>query len=174
MLFTFLYNGLINRISLPIIMYITLFTIGKLKDQFFAEAQSNFEKMIRPYCQLHIEELHDEPLYDSIPPSVIVQKEGERILKWMYPDRTTIVLDAQGKQYTSEQFSEKLRMYKDQGIHLQFVIGGPYGLSPEVKKKAQEVISLSSFTFPHQLARIVLLEQLYRAFTLIVGKKYHY
>lgn len=155
-------------------MHITLFTIGKLKDVFFGEAQLHFEKMLRPFCQLRIEELHDEPIRKNEPRKQILQREGERILKCISSDDPVVVLDETGKQYASARFAQWIEGYKDRGEHVQCIIGGPYGVSPEVKQRATAIISLSDLTFPHQLARIVFLEQLYRAFTILHGKPYHY
>ena len=155
-------------------MHITLFTIGKLKDSFFGEAQLHFEKMLRPFCHLTIEELHDDPIRKREPQEHIIQREGERILKWLSPDDPVIVLDEKGKQFSSAHFSQWIGNYKDRGDHLQCIIGGPYGVSEAVKKRATAIIALSELTLPHQLARIVFLEQLYRAFTILHGKQYHY
>jgi 23S rRNA (pseudouridine1915-N3)-methyltransferase len=155
-------------------MHITLFTIGKLKDTFFGDAQVHYEKMLRPFCHLTIEELHDDPIRKSEPKERIIQREGERILKWISPDDPLIVLDERGEQFSSLSFAQWMGRYKDQGASLQFVIGGPYGVSPHVKQRAIKIISLSPLTLPHQLARIVFLEQLYRAWTILQGKQYHY
>lgn len=155
-------------------MQITLFTIGRLKDRFWGDAQNHFEKMLRPYCQLDIEELKDEPLTKGITSQEAKKREGERILKWVDTKLPLIIMDDKGKSFSSHEFSTWLATFHNKGGKLQFVIGGPYGIDDSVKKQATAILSLSALTLPHQLARIVFLEQLYRAFTILKGKTYHY
>ncbi len=155
-------------------MDIKLFTIGKLKDDFYRATEHHYQKLLSSFCRLEIVELKDEKILKNSSVSVVVEKEGERIIDALQSGKKTIALDAKGKQYSSEEFAAFVQQHKDTGVSLQFVIGGPYGLSNKVKEKVDEKLSLSSFTFPHQLARIVLLEQLYRGFTIMKGKRYHY
>lgn len=155
-------------------MRITLFTIGKLKDRAYGDLQVHYLKLIRPFYQMDIEELPDEPIKKGMLVSTIQEKESARVLKWIDPSQKLIVLDDRGKQFSSFLFAEWLKRFHDEGEPLQFIIGGPYGLSASLKKRANETIALSSLTFPHQLARIIFLEQLYRSFTIIKGKTYHY
>lgn len=155
-------------------MYLTLFTIGKLKDSFFGEAQTHYQKLLRGFCNLKIVELADEKISKNTNPEDIIAKESRTIIKALKPGQLTVALSGTGKQFSSHAWKAWLEDKKNSGEKIQFVIGGPYGLDKKLLDQADLVLSLSSFTFPHQLARIVLLEQLYRAFTIMEGKKYHY
>lgn len=155
-------------------MYCTIFTIGKAKDIFFQQATKHYLTLLQGYGTCTLIPLPDQPLMKSVQPETILKKEAAIIQKSLLPGHITVILDVQGKQYDSGQFAAWLAGHRDRGNKLQFVIGGPYGLSEDIKAAAQERLALSSFTLPHQLATLVLLEQLYRAGTIIRGKKYHY
>lgn len=152
---------------------LTLITIGKLKDGFYREAQAHYAKLLGGFCDLEIVEVADEPITGNDPEKIIT-KESARLETLIKPDALNIALDPTGKEYGSPEFSAWLMGNKDTGKHIRLFVGGPYGLSRDFVGKCNASISLSKLTFPHQLARIILLEQLYRGFTIGEGRKYHY
>ncbi len=152
-------------------MYISLFTIGDLKDPFWISARQHYLTLLKSYVTLEI-----TPLKESTLVQVEQRKtaDGQTIQKHMLPGHRSVMLDATGKEMNSENFAAWLGKWKDYGEKLQFIIGGAYGLPEYIKKDADECLSLSKLTIPHQLAQIVLLEQLYRGCTILAQKKYHY
>lgn len=158
-------------------MKITLITVGKLKEKYLRDAATEYEKRLRRYCKLELIEVADEKTPDGASETVenqIRQKEGERIAKHLPKDAYVIALAIEGKMLSSEEFSEKIASLGLSGnSHLVFVIGGSLGLSPEILKGADYRLSFSKMTFPHQLMRVVLLEQIYRAYRIISNEPYH-
>lgn len=158
-------------------MKITLLTVGKLKEKFFREAVSEYEKRLSRYCRLRIEEAADEKTPEKISETQreqILQKEGERILRLLPEDAYVITLEIDGRKMTSEKFAEKIERLGVGGIsHIVFVIGGSLGLHHKIKERADLAVSFSDMTFPHQLMRVILLEQIYRAYRIINGEPYH-
>lgn len=158
-------------------MKITLITVGKLKEKYLRDAAAEYEKRLRRYCKLELIEVADEKTPDGASETVenqIRQKEGERIAKHLPKDAYVIALAIEGKMLSSEEFSEKIASLGLSGSsHLVFVIGGSLGLSPEILKGADYRLSFSKMTFPHQLMRVVLLEQIYRAYRIISNEPYH-
>lgn len=158
-------------------MRITVVCVGKLKEKFFSDAVAEYEKRLSRYCKLSITELTDEKTPDGASEALesqIKQKEGERILKAIPDNSYVIALAIEGKQLSSEELAEKLDSLATGGTaHIVLVIGGSLGLSPEVLKRADYLLSFSKMTFPHQLMRVVLLEQIYRAYRIINGEPYH-
>lgn len=155
-------------------MKICLLVVGKLKDSFYHETCAHYIKLLTPFCKLEIKEISDEAIGKNAVVKDVQTQEGKRILANLHQDYTTVVLDERGKMMDSAAFARWIAGYDEKGESLQFVIGGPYGLSEEVKSEADILLGLSELTLPHQLARTVFLEQLYRAFTILKGKKYHY
>jgi 23S rRNA (pseudouridine1915-N3)-methyltransferase len=155
-------------------MRIILWTIGKSKDLFFQEAEKHFLGMLRPYCTCEIRVVKDEMVRDKTRAPQALKEEAKRLQKVLLPSCKTIVLDAAGKSFSSEKFAAWLEKHKHTGDKLQFILGGAFGVSPEIKKMADETLSLSPLTLPHQLAKLVFLEQLYRGWTIMTGKQYHY
>lgn len=158
-------------------MNISIFAVGKLKDNFFELTQNHYKKLLSHFCRLKIIEIKDEKVFKTTNINSVLEKEENRIMEIFDNKNTeneTIILDEKGKTFSSKEFSKWLEKKKDEGKNIQFVIGGAHGLSDKIKEKADLKISLSSFTLPHQMARVVLLEQLYRGFTIMKGKKYHY
>ena len=157
---------------------INIVCVGKLKEKYLKDAIDEYSKRLSKYCNLKILELNDEKLPSKINESVInnVKKEEcSRILKSLKKDSYIIALDLNGKQYTSEEFSIKLEDIAVKGTsNITFIIGGTLGLTEEVKCKAKELICLSKMTFPHQLIRVFLLEQLFRAFKISNNETYHW
>lgn len=158
-------------------MKITLITVGKIKEKFFKDAIAEYSKRLSKYCKLEIIEVADEKTPDNASETLedqIRYKEGERILKNVRDDAYVITLEIQGNQLTSEQLSNKIDTLGIQGTsHIIFVIGGSIGLSSEVMRRSDYALSFSKMTFPHQLIRVVLLEQIYRSYRIIHGEPYH-
>lgn len=158
-------------------MKITLVTVGKLKEKYFTGAVEEYAKRLSRYCKLEIVELADEKTPDQASEAVnrqIKEKEGARILGVLKPDAYVIALAIQGKMASSEELAEKIERLGVSGIsHIQFVIGGSLGLSEQVLSRADEQLSFSRMTFPHQLMRVILLEQIYRSYRIICHEPYH-
>ena len=158
-------------------MKITLIVVGKIKERYFTDAVKEYVKRLSRYCRLEIVELEDEKTPDQASAAEekkIKEKEGERILKAIREGSYTIALAIEGKKMTSEQFAKKIETLGIQGkSHINFVIGGSLGLDEHVLKKAEESISFSDMTFPHQLMRVILLEQIYRGYRIIQNEPYH-
>lgn len=158
-------------------MKITLITVGKIKEKFFREAADEYGKRLSRYCKLDIREAVDEKTPEKasqIQCDQILQKEGERILKLMPEDAFVITLEIEGRRLTSEAFASQIEQLGVNGTsHIAFVIGGSLGLHNSIKKRADLAVSFSDMTFPHQLMRVVLLEQIYRAYRIINREPYH-
>lgn len=158
-------------------MNIKICCVGKLKDAFFLDACAEFSKRLSRYCTLTIHEVADEKAPETLHTSEerkVKDREGERLLSVMDPKDHVIALTLGGKQYTSEAFSEHLSSLSVQGNpSIAFVIGGSLGLSDAVLRRANEQLCLSRMTFPHRLARLILLEQIYRAFRIERNEPYH-
>ncbi len=153
---------------------IKLVCVGKIKENYFLDAVKEYEKRLSRFCQFQIKEIKEENFNDNPTESQIksiIKKEGENILREIRGEG--ILLDIQGKEYSSVEFSNFLKSNIDKGAEITFIIGGSYGVSEEVKLKATSRISFSKMTFPHTMFRVMLLEQTYRAFTIINGAKYH-
>ncbi len=156
---------------------ITVVCIGKLKEQYLRDACAEYSKRLSALCKLNIVELPAERLSEN-PSKKEVENaltvEGKRILEKI-PERSAIVsLCIEGKELSSEELSKKIFSLASQGFgSVAFVIGGSFGLSPSVKEKSLLRLSVSRMTFPHQLFRVMLLEQIYRAFQIENGSKYH-
>lgn len=157
---------------------INIICIGKLKEKYLKDAVFEYSKRLSKYCNLNIMELSDEKIPDKINQKLIdeiKEKEGNRILSYIKKDSYTISLDLNGKQYKSEEFSEKIENIKINGFsNINFIIGGTLGISKNVLDNSNELICFSKMTFPHQLIRIFLLEQLFRAFKISNNETYHW
>ncbi len=158
-------------------MKITLICVGKIKEEFYRKAVSEFEKRLSRYCRLEIIEVQDEKTPDHASPAEeeqIKEKEAARILKHLKEDAYIFTLEIEGKQPDSVSFAEKIKELGVKGkSHIQFVIGGSLGIHQSVSRAADEAVSFSNMTFPHQLMRIILLEQIYRSYRIIMGEPYH-
>ena len=158
-------------------MKISVLTVGKIKEKYLRDAIAEYSKRLSRYCKLEIIEVSDEKTPDNASETVeeaIRNKEGERLLKYIREDAYLITLEIGGKQLTSEEFSEKIEKLGIQGTsHIIFVIGGSIGIGKAVLEKSNYALSFSKMTFPHQLARVMLLEQTYRAMKIAAGEKYH-
>lgn len=160
-----------------IIMKITIITVGKIKEKYLRDAIAEYTKRLSKYCKLEIIEVADEKTPDHASETVedmIRAKEAERILKHIKDDAYVITLEIKGKLLTSEELADKVDTLGIQGVsHIAFVIGGSIGLGEDVLKRSDYALSFSKMTFPHQLMRVILLEQIYRSYRIITGQPYH-
>ena len=158
-------------------MKITIIAVGKIKEKFYRDAVAEYEKRLGRYCKLEIIQVEDEKTPDKVGTSLtelVKQKEADRILKYIREDAYVVTLEIQGDMYDSEGFAGQIGKLATKGVsHIQFIIGGSLGLHEEVCKKAGQTVSFSKMTFPHQLMRVILLEQIYRAYRIINGEPYH-
>lgn len=158
-------------------MKINVITIGKLKEDYLKVGTAEFIKRLRPYCNMLVTELAEEKMPEkpsNAEKQQAINKEGGKLAKVIKPDDFVIVLDVTGKMLASEDLAELLQEKALQGkSNISIVIGGAYGLSDEVKNKADFCLSFSKLTFTHQMIRLLLFEQIYRAFKIINKEKYH-
>lgn len=155
---------------------IRIAAVGKIKEKYLLQAQDEYVKRISRFAKIEVMELADEPAPDN--PSdaqvaEILKKEGERLRKAINGFSNVVVLAIEGKRETSERFAEDIKQYMDCGSpDICFVIGGSFGIDPGIKEHAK-MLSISDMTLPHRLARIVILEQIFRAFKIINNEAYH-
>ena len=158
-------------------MNITLVTVGKLKEKYLKQAIDEYSKRLSRYCKLDIIELQDEKTPDNASEkeeAKIKEKEGRAILSKIKDNSYVVAMDLKGKQLTSEELSSFVERCGVTGnSNIVFVIGGSLGLSDEVIKRADYKLCFSKMTFPHQLFRVMLLEQVYRAFRIMKNEPYH-
>ena len=158
-------------------MKLTILTVGKIKEKYLKDAISEYTKRLSKYCKLEIVEVDDEKTPDNaseVMENMIRSKEAERILKHIKDDAYVITLEIGGKQLSSEDLAKKIEGLGLQGVsHIIFIIGGSIGLGNEVLQKSDFALSFSKMTFPHQLMRVILLEQVYRSYRIIKGEPYH-
>lgn len=156
-------------------IHIKLICVGKIKETYLKDAISEYSKRLSKYCKLEIIEINDEQIPDKINNKItenIKNIEGNKILSQL-KNSYVISLDLKGKQFTSEEFSLKLNNISLNNSEIVFIIGGSLGLSNEVLQKSNELICFSKMTFPHQLIRVFLLEQIFRAFKISNNETYH-
>jgi 23S rRNA (pseudouridine1915-N3)-methyltransferase len=158
-------------------MKISIVCVGRLKEKYWTAAVDEYSKRLGKYIKLDITELPDEKAPESMSVAQerqVKEKEGERILKAIKDDAFVVTLEIEGKQLTSVELAGFISEKMTRGVsHIAFVIGGSLGLSEEVIKKSDYHLSFSKMTFPHQLMRVVLLEQIYRACRINAGEPYH-
>lgn len=158
-------------------MNIKIITVGKLKEKYLKQGIAEYVKRLGSYCKLEIIEVNDEKVPENLSEKEMEQvkdKEGERILAKISETSYVFALAINGKQYDSVEFSKAIEQLGIRGkSDLIFVIGGSIGLSESVLKRANEQISFGKLTFPHQLMRLVLVEQIYRSFRISMGHAYH-
>ena len=158
-------------------MRITVICVGKIKEKYFTMGIEEYSKRLSRYCKLDIIELPDEKTPDNASAAEELQikkKEGERILKNVKDGAYVIALAIEGTMLTSESLSEKLETLGVNGdSHIVFIIGGSLGLDEEILKRADYKLSFSKMTFPHQMMRMILLEQIYRGYRIMKGEPYH-
>lgn len=158
-------------------MKITLITVGKIKEKYLKDAIAEYSKRLSKYCKLEVIEVADEKTLDQASENVeqqIRKKEGERILRYVKEDAYVITLEIGGTMLDSVAFAKKIETLGVQGkSHIIFIIGGSIGLGEDVLKRSDYGLSFSKMTFPHQLMRVILLEQVYRSYRIIEGAPYH-
>ena len=148
---------------------IKIICIGKIKEKYLKEAVLEYQKRISKYTKLELIELPD---YDFDVKKTL-SKEKDNILKVIKPNDYNILLDLDGQSFTSLEFASKLLNLREKYPNINFIIGGSFGVDTDIKEKCQERISFSKLTFPHQLFRVIFLEQLYRSFKIINNEEYH-
>lgn len=158
-------------------MQITILAVGTVKEKFYREAIKEFEKRLSRYCKLKIVEVDDEKTPDGASDKMceqIIKKEGDK-LSCHIPDNSYVIsLAIEGKKCDSVAFSKKISNLAVTGnSNIVFIIGGSLGICEDIKKRSNELISFSDMTFPHQLMRVILLEQVYRAYRIINNEPYH-
>lgn len=158
-------------------MKITIICVGKIKEDFYRKAVSEYEKRLSKYCRLEIIEVQDEKTPDHAGAAAeeqIKEKEAARISKYLKEDAYIYALEIEGQKPDSLSFAREINQLGIQGkSHIQFIIGGSLGLHQSVSKAAHRSLSFSNMTFPHQLMRVILLEQIYRGYRIIMGEPYH-
>ncbi len=158
-------------------MKITIVCVGKIKESFYRDAAAEYIKRLSRYCRVEVLEVADEKTPEdagALLQNQIKEKEARRLLEKIREDAFICTLEIQGKRYSSEEFAGWMEHACINGdSHIQFVIGGSLGLHDSVRKRADMALSFSDMTFPHQLMRVILLEQIYRAFRIINHQPYH-
>ena len=158
-------------------MKITILAVGKLKEKYWKQAISEYEKRLSAYSKIEIIEVPDEKAPENMSDKEIEQvkeKEGQRLLAKIKPQATVITLEIQGEMLSSEGLAKELQQRMTQGqSDFVFVIGGSNGLHQDVLNRSNYALSFSKMTFPHQMMRVVLIEQVYRAFKIMRGENYH-
>lgn len=155
---------------------VNIICVGSIKERFFNDALNEYKKRLQRYCKFNIIELNEEKITDQETQAQIdktLLKEGERILSKISKSDYVIAMCIEGKQLSSDELSQKLSDISMTSGTVDFIIGGSWGLSSDVKNRADFKLSVSKMTFPHQLFRVVLSEQIYRAFTITANAKYH-
>ena len=158
-------------------LHINLILLGKLKETFWQQAEAEYLKRLQPWAKVTIYELKEESFGEKDTAEHIKQKEAEKIMAALSKIKDTyiIALDETGKQFSSPALAKQIGQITDtQNNQLTFIIGGPLGLDESIIKRADLKLSLSTLTFTHQMARVFLWEQIYRALCINSGKKYHY
>ncbi|WP_062109748.1 23S rRNA (pseudouridine(1915)-N(3))-methyltransferase RlmH [Bacillus niameyensis] len=158
-------------------MKITIISVGKLKEKYLKQGIQEYLKRLSAYAKVEIVEVADEKAPENLNEAdmeIVKKKEGERILSHLSQDTYVITLEINGKMLTSEQLAAKIDELATYGkSKIAFIIGGSLGLSEEVQNRSDYALSFSKMTFPHQLMRLILLEQVYRGFRIIRGEPYH-
>lgn len=158
-------------------MKITVIAVGKLKEKYLKDGISEYAKRLSRFCDFEIIEVADEKAPENlsaVSEAQVMRKEAKKAIKKIREGSKLIVLDVKGKGLNSVDFAKKLESFFNSGTsHITFVIGGSLGIDKELLEKADLRLSISDMTFPHQLARLILSEQIYRAFKIINGETYH-
>lgn len=158
-------------------MKITIIAVGKVKEKYYRDALAEYGKRLAKYCRFEIKEVEDEKTPDGARGALeeqIKEKEAERILKHVREDAYLVTLEIAGKKMDSVEFADSIEKLATYGkSHIQFVIGGSLGLHARVSERSDFRLSFSDMTFPHQLMRVILAEQIYRAYRIIHKEPYH-
>ena len=154
-------------------MKIRLLTITQKSPLWIQQGYEDFAKRLPPHCALELVEIPAEKRTANADLKRIMDREGEKMLAAMKPGHYVIAMDKSGKSWTSEQLSEKLSGWLQGGQHIDLLVGGPEGLAPACLARAQETWSLSALTFPHLIVRLIVAEQIYRAYSILQNSPYH-
>ena len=149
---------------------IKIITVGSIKEKYLKDAIEEYQKRLKKYTDLEIVEIKDEGL---LPAKQAMEKEAEKINKHINEKEYIITLEIEGKELTSEELSKKIEDIMIINSNITFIIGGSYGIDKSIKDKAKYHLSFSKMTFPHQLFRVLLLEQIYRSFKIMNNESYH-
>ena len=149
---------------------IKIICVGKIKEEYFKDAIDEYKKRLSKYTDIEIIEVLDEGLTDV---KTALKKESEKILKYINTKDYIITMEIEGKQLSSPELAEKINNIYNTNSNISFIIGGSYGLSDDIKNMSNYKLSFSKMTFPHQLFRIILLEQIYRSFKINNNESYH-
>lgn len=153
---------------------IKLIVVGKTKEDWVKEGINHYQKLLKKYVDLKIIEIKEEKITRAKDEKTILDSEGERIVKHLEKNALCIVLDAKGKEFSSEGIANLLKENLNRGYnHFIFILGGALGVSKKILEVCPVKLSLSQMTFTHELSRIIILEQIYRAFSILAGTKYH-
>lgn len=155
-------------------MKINIIVVGKFKETYWSQAENEYLKRLSAWFKINIIELKEESFTEKDDREKIKAKEAQNILAKIPENSFIIALDENGMEFESEKFADKLQSWLELGDELTFILGGPLGLHSSVLQKANFKLALSKMTFPHQMARVVLLEQLYRGRMINHNRKYHY
>ncbi len=157
-------------------MTVNIICVGKTKEDYFVKAAAEFEKRLSRFCSFNVIRLPDKSIPDNASKAeeyAVLKKEGEEILKKIGKNDIVVAMCIEGKQLSSQELAKKMQDFQMQASTIDFVIGGSLGLSDEVKKRADFKLSMSAMTFPHRIARLMLEEQIYRAFKINANETYH-
>lgn len=157
-------------------MNVNVICVGKIKEDYFIKATAEFEKRLSRFCSFNVICIPDKSIPDNPSEaecSAVLSKEGEQILKKIGKNDIVVAMCIEGKQLSSEQLAKKIADFQMHSSTIDFIIGGSLGLSDEVKKRADLKLSMSPMTFPHRIARLMLEEQIYRAFKINANETYH-
>jgi 23S rRNA (pseudouridine1915-N3)-methyltransferase len=156
-------------------MRLVLIFVGKTKERFVQEGIGKYLRYLKPYVDIELRDLKEEKIRDLGEAPLVRKREADKILKAVPAGAFLCALDERGHEFTSHEFAQFLNNQLESGVReMAFVTGGAMGLDESITERANKVVALSRWTFTHEMARLVLLEQLYRAFTIIKGKTYHY
>lgn len=153
------------------VLHLLVLAVGKIKEPYLRDGVAEYAKRLRPFARLEIAEVEDEPCDGD--EAGAAAREGGKLLKRILPNDYVAALDRAGEAVSSEDLAQAVQDWEMSGRRVVFVIGGSAGLGEEVLKRADRKISFSKLTFPHQLFRLILMEQVYRAFKIARGEKYH-
>lgn len=156
-------------------MKLTILCVGKTREAFVQQGIDKYTRYLKHYADLEFKELKSEKIQDLKQAPVVRKREADKIFAALGPGSFTVSLDERGTEFTSHEFAAFLQSLQESGVReIVFIVGGALGLDEQVTSRSQRTIALSRWTLTHEMARLVLMEQLYRAFTIVTGKTYHY